>query len=133
MPAAAGCAATFSSSAAGASARAGTSLSSVVRAVLRDASASGGVMRLSAVWAAVRARAPAELAAVSKTHFKRRVVAAMAARGDLVKTHVFERDGGGGAAAPSRDFFAFRLKNTRRNFPGAAAAAAAAAPQPPLR
>ena len=86
----------------------GKPLSAVVRAVLREA---GGALRLPAVWAAVRAREPVLASAVSKTHFKRRVVRAMELRGDLIKTHVAE-DAGGGAV---KDFFAFRLKHTRRN------------------
>ena len=109
----------------GAASGGGQPLSAVVRAVLREA---GGALRLPAVWAAVRAREPALASTVSKTHFKRRVVRAMELRGDLVKTHVSE-DAGGGVA---KDFFAFRLKNTRRNgfVPVAAQAAAAAVTSP---
>ena len=95
-----------------------SSLSASVRAVLR---ASPEPMRLTAIWDAVSQASPPGLR--SRTHFKRRIVGAMEARGELVKTHVAEAVKGKG----DRDFFAFRLKNITRNFPDEASAAAAAA------
>jgi len=134
----AGAAAASAASAAarGAAARPGPTLSSAVRAVLREAG-EGAALRLPTLWASVRARAP--LLAGSKTHFRRKIVRAMERRGDLVKTHVFEREAGAGAGAAPRDFFAFRLKRVSRNFPRAGGAlpaldaAAAPPPPPPLR
>ena len=94
-------------------------LSAQVRAVLR---ASPEPLRLSALWSAVSQSAPPSLR--SRTHFKRRIVGAMEARGELVKCHVAEAVKGKG----ERDFFAFRLKNITRNYPVGLEVEVAAAP-----